>query len=259
MPDNLQYLCESSEFTLVRESTIISAARSSFECFKYLQSKFHAWIPRIIQAALESGNIKMLRYIYENRPSLFVLVKFSSISVTCSAKDDELLESLNFCMETGVNISGENWTDILAGHHEFPLCFERYLGLRGNDPLDGIVENLIDRGKLLHLKVVRDHGYQFSTKDIICAIASNRVDVLEYFHKSGVKWEPLISLVAYHMSYECLKYVLENGCPWNPQIDDNTISYIESLPNHYDVSDVARDPADVEKRTEYLRNSGLTC
>jgi hypothetical protein len=70
------------------------------------------------------------------------------------------------------------------------------------------------------VKILFENGVSWTERTCAIAIRKGKYDVLQYAHENGAAWsdDALMSgLDSTTTSFECFKYAVEYGCPWDPE------------------------------------------
>lgn len=73
-------------------------------------------------------------------------------------------------------------------------------------------EDAARRGDLQRLRELRATGATWDCKTMCAAAVSGHMDCLKYVHENGCPWDEWTCAYTGHL--DCLKYTHENGCPW---------------------------------------------
>ena len=116
-------------------------------------------------------------------------------------------------------------------------------------------QSIVIAGNLKLLKKLHTRGVFFSNERIAAMAArGGHLDCLRYLHEQGCPWDKYTCSEAARGGHlDCLKYAHEQGCPW----DDGVIAGAASL-QHLDCLNYAmesRCPFDIEKSLVYVNGS----
>ncbi len=175
--------------------------------------------------SIEYGHLDVLKYLHENgfKPDrssydlavslghIHILEYLESIGVQTdegyleTAISKKQLESIKYLHKKGCEFSEENFYDAVS------------IGdLK-------IVEYLFNNGCPIN---IGDDLYN-NSNDLHTNIASrrNNLEVLKFLHKNGFPWDSTTVLSALEHSYsiDCLKYLIENNCPYNERYIKNEL------------------------------------
>jgi hypothetical protein len=69
-----------------------------------------------------------------------------------------------------------------------------------------------------HLQYLVEHGFRWDEHTITELIKHNYLDSIIYLHKQGCPLAKDILQYGYTRHLECLQYLREHGCDWNPNV-----------------------------------------
>jgi hypothetical protein len=82
------------------------------------------------------------------------------------------------------------------------------------------MDNAALSGSLETLKFVFEKGIPWTIRTCQILLQQGDYEMLKYAHENGAQWtrDTIISALREGgTSVVCLKYTIENGCPWDPQ------------------------------------------
>jgi hypothetical protein len=79
---------------------------------------------------------------------------------------------------------------------------------------DKILDTAAFYGNIDSIKFARKRGEEWSVSVTRIAASSGKLDCLKYLHENGCPWDEETCSDAATRYIECLKYAHENGCPW---------------------------------------------
>jgi hypothetical protein len=69
-------------------------------------------------------------------------------------------------------------------------------------------------------KILFENGVPWSERTCAIAIRKGKYDVLQYAHENGAALSDdaiMSGLESATISFDCFKYAVEHGCPWDPE------------------------------------------
>ena len=70
-------------------------------------------------------------------------------------------------------------------------------------------------GKLQYIQILRQHGYEWSSRACKRAALGGHLDCLQYLHENGCEWDcQVYACAASNNHWDCFKYAFENGFAW---------------------------------------------
>ena len=110
-------------------------------------------------------------------------------------------------------------TDMLDNDEVLSLPYERVIGLLG-EAERFICDDAASRGSIRLLKWTQvnnlDWGYKWGSKEYMCQYAAlnGHLPALKYLHENGCPWNPdTCWYAAQDGRWDCLQYAVDNKCP----------------------------------------------
>lgn len=193
-------------------------------CVVFAHRHHIPWGLSDMEAALKSGNLTIMRYMFENGARWWAdpmdwqfheLLERSyqrNSQDTCEAKGSTSAEGVLHCL-IYAHEHGAPWTTFtdefcMSGHLD---CLE-YAVTNGVILSDCSCACL---GFLECLKYALEHGASLNM-DCTYFAAAGHLECLMYAHDNGAHWHPdVISVAASGGHLDCLKYLDEQGAPWS--------------------------------------------
>lgn len=192
----------------------VAAAHGNLEILKWLSDNIiNVWHADICIAAAQNGHLNILKYLRENGCPW-------NEGVCAVAADNNHLEILQWARsqdcpwdyEPAVNAASKNHQQILkwAIENGCILCSKVYSGLLKNKS-----ENIIEMLKFLY-----EHKCPMDDASIFAMAAANQpLKVLQWLRAHQCPWDSSApNSAALKNKLENLKWLLDNGCPYEPDM-----------------------------------------
>lgn len=222
-------------------SVNIAARDGNIHFLKYLYYEHHDLIKNNIYSIVVVGNLKCIKYIYENFIEKYSGAKFSEKTGDSSSHNTKPyifsefwnvhsfygsisdLESLKFLHKTFLDNFGTEkrcpWNELTTSYAAGYLdslkyaiddgCHISYLVSRINKP--DVLEFLHQRG--------------YPLPEMTPECIDDNLECIKYLVKNGINWSIITSnSAALNGDLEILEYVCENGCPFSSETFENAIS-----------------------------------
>lgn len=176
-----------------------AAAKGHLDCLKYLHENGCPWDNRVCRSVARLGRLDCLQYLHENGCAL----------------------------DTRVSVAAA------LGGHEHIL---KYIHSRNGPWDEHAVISAVSGGHLACLKYLHEHGCPWNAQACVTAAENGKDVCLKYLHENGCEVGEYTILIAAnkfrssHFSavaqqyYHCLKYLVQNQCPWKENFSQLAIS-----------------------------------
>jgi len=223
-----------SDHDIIQELCTSAALIGSLDILQYLlqnKSWFEIMRSDIMSSAVMSGNLKMVEWLYENECQL------NQLSCDYAAGIGRL-DILKYLITNGCPWNGET-CDQAAVHNHLEIL--KYLRTQFSGSWDENTYNAAcEVGSLEILKYLqstddnRDNEClgELYENNVFCGWAASRghLEVLKWLRENGCPWDEKTCAVAAGDNYlDILKYLHDNGCPWDERCYEYTWNYMDIL------------------------------
>lgn len=255
----------------VGERFLIAVTSGKLELVQYINEKRGMDKLDVVQykddanpyfAAARSGNLDMLKYLYEHShpavgaeitppPEVFFYTldwETNTYNVCQIAAEYGHLSCLKFLYESGVKLTGQEYTKaVLNGHldciqfvHACQCCWlpgvaQKAIELGYFDclqfaiengcPIDGrLMRTAASSRRLDYLIYLHTHGGTLTTDCMNGAATAGHLPTVQYLHSHNVPWSTYIPQITAQKGYiDCLQYAIEHGCPAEETIANRAV------------------------------------